>query len=102
MPNGFRFTYAKIFKNFKNSSSNTKSSQRTYHITVDILTQRNTAFGHELTLRDIFNFIGLDFDDKFILSKFGFSSLNTLVDDPTLHSARKLVAYMYPEIEKAY
>ncbi len=70
------------------------------NIAVDVLTQRNVVLGHELTLRDIFNFIGLNFDDKIILKKFGFSSLDVLVDDSTLHDSRKLVAYLYPKIKK--
>lgn len=68
---------------------------------VECLTQSSKAFGHNLTINEMFKNAGLDPNDYMdIIRSFGFKSKEDIIDGEERHMAKKVVQSIYEDIVK--
>lgn len=69
------------------------------------MTERNVAFGHKLTLKEIFEIIMLNPENyKFELELFGYKykDIDKEIKDEELYNLRKFISYIYDDIEEVF
>lgn len=66
---------------------------------VECLTQSSEAFGHRLTINEMFKNASLDVNDYLdVILNFGFESPKDIINADTRHMAKKLIQFIYEDI----
>ncbi|GAA0077166.1 hypothetical protein UT300005_15440 [Clostridium sp. CTA-5] len=66
---------------------------------VENLTQSSEAFGHKLTISEMFKNAGLDANDYLdVIKNFEFNSTKDVINAETRHMAKKLIQFVYSDI----
>ncbi|AJH01821.1 hypothetical protein LF65_05299 [Clostridium beijerinckii] len=66
---------------------------------VECLTQSSEAFGHKLTINEMFRNASLDINDYLhIIKNFGFDSPDDIINADTRHMAKKVIQFLYDDI----
>ncbi|OOM16517.1 methyltransferase domain-containing protein [Clostridium saccharobutylicum] len=66
---------------------------------VECLTQSSEAFGHQLTINEMFKNASLDVNNYLdVIKDFGFESPKDVIDVDTRHMAKKIIQFIYEDI----